>query len=104
VVSADTAAAMLAEAGIPSVKFFPVNGAWAELAAMAQAAARRGIPVFEPTGGLDLSNVQQAAQICLDAGCRVVVPHVYSAVVDKATGMTLARLVVDLVERMHAIL
>lgn len=103
VVSADTAAAMLAEAGIQSVKFFPLNGAWEELAAMARAAARRGILMFEPTGGLDGSNVAQAARICLDAGCQVVVPHVYSAVVDRETGLTEPELVSDLVGRLSTL-
>jgi len=88
VVSAETAAAMLAECGIPAVKFFPLNGAWTELAAMARAAARAGIPIFEPTGGLDAGNAAQAATVCLEAGCQIVIPHVYSAVVDKATGLT----------------
>lgn len=87
-VAAETAAALLAEGGIQSVKFFPLNGAWAELRAMAEAAARQGIPCFEPTGGIDASNLAQAAAVCLEAGCRVVIPHVYSAVVDRATGQT----------------
>ncbi|HYG57291.1 MAG TPA: KDGP aldolase [Symbiobacteriaceae bacterium] len=104
VVSADTAAAMLAEAGIWSVKFFPVNGAWEEMGAMARAAARRGIPMFEPTGGLDASNVAHAARICLDAGCQVVVPHVYSTVVDKVTGQTMAPAVVDVVEKLRVLM
>ncbi len=98
VVSADTAAAMLKDAGVPSVKFFPLNGAWDELEAMAKAAARAGIPVFEPTGGLDASNVAKAARICLEAGCQIVVPHVYSAVVEKATGLTAPGMVCELVD------
>lgn len=103
VVSADTAAAMLVEAGIPSVKFFPLNGAWDELEAMARAAARAGLQMFEPTGGLDASNVARAATICLEAGCPVVVPHVYSAVVDKVSGQTVPELVVELVRILRSL-
>lgn len=98
VVSADTAAALLAEAGIRSVKFFPLNEAWSALDAMARAAVRYGIPMFEPTGGLEAANVARAAQICLEAGCQVVVPHVYSAVVDKESGRTNPNQVAELVE------
>lgn len=98
VVSVHTAAAMLAECGIPSVKFFPLGGAWEELAAMACAAAQAGIPIFEPTGGLDQSNVAHATRICLEAGCSLVMPHVYSAVVEKVTGDTVPEQVVSLVE------
>jgi 2-dehydro-3-deoxy-phosphogluconate aldolase len=104
IVSVDTAAAMLAEAGIPSVKFFPLNGAWGELKSMATAAARAGIPIFEPTGGIDASNLAEAAAICLEAGCPVVIPHVYSAVVDKATGETIPSKVVELVEMLTGLI
>lgn len=102
-VSVETAAALLRDAGIPSVKFFPVNGALDELAAMASAAVAFGIPLMEPTGGIDSSNLAAVTRTCLEAGCRYVVPHVYSAVVDRATGLTVPDRVVELVRILESL-
>lgn len=85
-----TAAAMLAEVGVDSVKFFPIEGdaRLPEVAAMAKAAAEAGIPVFEPTGGITVANVARVVETCLKAGSPVVMPHIYSAIIDKETGRT----------------
>lgn len=89
-VPAETAATMLAEIGVNSVKFFPVGGdsRLEEVRAMAYATARAGIPIFEPTGGVDENNIGALVRTCLEAGCQVVIPHVYTAIVDKKTGLT----------------
>ncbi|MCL4425079.1 MAG: KDGP aldolase [Firmicutes bacterium] len=89
-VQAETAAAMLREVGVSSVKFFPAGGdsRMEEVKAMAQAAAKAGIPIFEPTGGIDEKNIGAVVSACVEAGCQVVVPHVYTAIVDKSTGLT----------------
>lgn len=90
VVSCDAAAAMLAEIGVHSVKFYPVNGLEKldEIKAMAQAAVRYGIPVFEPTGGIDAPTIRSIVQVCLEAGVEHVIPHIYTSIVDKETGLT----------------
>lgn len=89
-VPCETAAAMLAEVGVHSVKFFPIKGdsRLDEVRAMARAAAEAGIPVFEPTGGLKVNNVARVVETVLEAGCEIVIPHVYTAIVDPATGLT----------------
>lgn len=89
-VSCELAAAMIAEIGIPSVKFYPIDGdkRLEEVAAMVKAAAEAGIKVFEPTGGIDLDNVHAIVQTCLDNGAETVIPHLYTSLIDKETGET----------------
>lgn len=89
-VPCETAAAMLAEVGVDSVKFFPIKGdaRLEEVRAMARAAAEAGIPVFEPTGGIKVSNVARVVEAVLEAGCKIVITHIYTAIVDPATGLT----------------
>ena len=43
---------------------------------------------MEPTGGIDLENFEEIMHIILDAGVPKVIPHVYSSIIDKATGDT----------------
>lgn len=89
-VSAEMAAKMLADIGLPSVKFYPIGGLKKlnELKAMVKAAVAEGITVFEPTGGIDMQNVHEIVQICLDAGATTVIPHLYTSLIDSATGRT----------------
>ncbi|WP_188068482.1 KDGP aldolase [Brevibacillus brevis] len=88
--SCDAAAAMLAEIGVHSVKFYPVDGLERlnEIKAMAEAAVRYGIPVFEPTGGIDAASIRPIVEVCLAAGAKQVIPHIYTSIVDKETGLT----------------
>ncbi|MCI1986231.1 MAG: KDGP aldolase family protein, partial [Lactobacillus sp.] len=39
-------------------------------------------------GGIDLANFEEILQIALDAGVKHIIPHVYSSIIDKATGLT----------------
>jgi len=91
-VNCEAAATMLAEVGVDSVKFFPIKGEarLAELSEMARAAAEAGIPAFEPTGGIAVNNVARVVETCLEAGSQVVIPHIYTAIVDPTTGYTRA--------------
>ena len=90
-VEAGAAMALLRDAGLSSVKFYDIGGTsrLEELRAVAEAAARAGIPVLEPTGGLTPENVGEAVRVCLEAGCQRVIPHVYTSIIDKASGRTL---------------
>lgn len=101
-VSVDAAAAMLADIGAPSVKLFPIRGLERldDLRAMARAAVAAGLPILEPTGGIDLDNVRQIVDACVDEGCTHVIPHVYTSIVDPATSRTR----VDDVERLERLL
>jgi 2-dehydro-3-deoxy-phosphogluconate aldolase len=89
-ISCEMAANMLAEIGVDSVKFYPISGdkRLDEVAAMVKAAVNAGIKIFEPTGGIDVENVHQIVQTCLDNGAETVIPHLYTSLVDKETGKT----------------
>lgn len=43
---------------------------------------------FFPMGGIDLDNFEAILQIALDAGVKQIIPHIYSSIIDKATGLT----------------
>ncbi|MED1852819.1 KDGP aldolase [Brevibacillus borstelensis] len=104
-VSCDAAAAMLAEIGVHSVKFYPVGGTEKldEVKMMAKAAVRYGIPVFEPTGGIDEKSIRPIVETCLEQGVKEVIPHVYTSIVDKETGLTRLDQVEDLLAALPAV-
>lgn len=97
------AAALLKEIGIPSVKFYPIGGDQRlnEVAAMVKAAAKAGITMFEPTGGIDARTVEAVVRTCLENGAELVVPHIYTALADEATGLTDPAAVQALLDRLH---
>ncbi|MEK5039609.1 KDGP aldolase [Sporosarcina sp. FSL K6-3457] len=99
-VTCDLAAAMIAEIGIPSVKFYSIEGdeRLDELAVMTQAASKAGIQIIEPTGGITLENVHKIVQTCLENGAGIVIPHLYTSLVDKETGETKPSALKQLVE------
>ncbi|GAA3410142.1 KDGP aldolase [Paenibacillus hodogayensis] len=90
VLSCDAAAALLADIGVHSVKLFPIEGTKRldEVAAMVKAAVARGITMFEPTGGIDTETIAPIVQVCADNGAERIVPHIYTSIVDPATGLT----------------
>ncbi|CAM3269738.1 2-dehydro-3-deoxy-phosphogluconate aldolase [Lactiplantibacillus plajomi] len=85
----ETAIALLKDMGGTSIKFFPMKGLAHEdeYRAVAKACADNDFSL-EPTGGIDLDNFETILQIALDAGVKHVIPHIYSSIIDKATGMT----------------
>lgn len=89
IVPVETAIAMLKDMGGSSVKYFPMGGLKhrAEYEVVAQACARADF-WLEPTGGIDLENFSEILQIALDAGVSKIIPHVYSSIIDKASGDT----------------
>ncbi|WP_066497448.1 2-dehydro-3-deoxy-phosphogluconate aldolase [Abyssisolibacter fermentans] len=90
VVDVDTALSMLKDAGVNSIKFFHMKGTkhLEELKEVAKACVRVGIPLIEPTGGIEVENIYDIVKTCVDAGCDKVIPHVYSSAIDKETGLT----------------
>ena len=88
-VPVETAIALLQDMGGTSFKFFPMGGLKheAEFRAVAKACAAEGFNL-EPTGGIDLDNYEAILQIALDARVKQVIPHIYSSIIDKATGLT----------------
>lgn len=89
VVPIETAIALLKDMGGSSIKFFNMKGLEhiEEYKVVAKACAEHDF-YLEPTGGIDLENFEEIVQIAIDAGVKKVIPHVYSSIIDKATGDT----------------
>lgn len=89
IVPVDSAIALLKDMGGSSVKFFPMGGlaCEAEFRAVAEACAAQDF-WLEPTGGIDLENYEAILSIALEAGVSKIIPHIYSSIIDKASGNT----------------
>ncbi|WP_199153899.1 KDGP aldolase family protein [Chromobacterium sp. ASV23] len=89
VVPVETAIAMLKDMGADSIKYFSMDGLKfrEEYRAVAEACARHDF-WLEPTGGIDLQNYREILQIALDAGVPRIIPHIYSSIIDPASGHT----------------
>lgn len=91
VVQADiaTAIAMVKEVGGNSLKFYPMKGLATkeQYKEVAKICAAENF-ALEPTGGIDLENVEEIVTIALDAGVKKIIPHVYSSIIDQKTGAT----------------
>lgn len=104
VVTLETAIRLLKDMGGSSIKYFPMKGLVhiKEYKALAEACAANGF-YLEPTGGIDLDNVEEIVRIAIDAGVKKVIPHVYSAIIDKDTGNTRPEEVRQLLQLMKKI-
>ncbi len=82
----ETAAAMLKETGVLSIKFFPIQGTEKldEVRLVARIAAKEGL-ILEPTGGITPDNVGDIVKVCLEEGVRWIMPHLYGSLKDKST-------------------
>lgn len=89
IVPLETAIALLKDMGGSSIKYFPMGGLKCreEYKAVAEACARHDF-WLEPTGGIDLENFSEILKIALDAGVSKIIPHIYSSIIDKASGNT----------------
>lgn len=89
-ISAKAAAKLMADIGLSSVKFYPIEGLKKieHVKEMVKAAVSEGITTFEPTGGIGMENVHEIVQACIDCGATTVIPHLYTSLVDKETGNT----------------
>lgn len=58
-----------------------------EFAAVARACAEQDF-WLEPTGGIDLENFEPIMEIALAAGVTKIIPHIYSSIIDSASGNT----------------
>lgn len=85
----ETAIKLLKDMGGSSIKYFPMKGLAhiEEYKAVAEACAKYDF-YLEPTGGIDLENFEEIVQIAVDAGVKKIIPHVYSSIIDSATGDT----------------
>ncbi len=89
IVPVETAIALLKDMGGSSVKYFPMGGLKTrdEFAAVARACAEHDF-WLEPTGGIDLENFEPIMEIALEAGVNKIIPHIYSSIIDSASGNT----------------
>lgn len=92
-VSCEAAVRMMQDMGAHAAKFFPMGGekSLPELYALATTAARHGMTLIEPTGGISLDNFGIILQTCLEAGVPRVMPHVLQLDYRSATGNTRPR-------------
>lgn len=104
-VSCDAAVRMIQDMGAHAAKFFPMGGekSLPELYVLASSAARNGMTLIEPTGGIDLDNFGVILQTCLEAGVPRVMPHVYSSIIDPQTGNTRPEDIVRLMDIIKAL-
>lgn len=103
-VSCEAAAAMLSEVGVRSVKFYPIDGIarLEEVSTMVKAAVQEGITVFEPTGGIDAETLPRIVEKCAECGAEQIIPHIYTSIIDKQTGLTRISDVTMLVDSLAA--
>lgn len=89
IVPVRSAIALVRDMGGNALKYFPMNGLSCEeeLRAVASICAEENF-ALEPTGGIDMDNFEPILRICLEAGVPQVIPHVYSSIIDKASGKT----------------
>jgi len=90
IVPVKAAIALVRDMGGNALKFFPMQGLKLEdeYRAVAEACAEEGF-ALEPTGGIDPDNFEAIVRIALEAGVPQVIPHVYSSIVDPASGDTI---------------
>ncbi|WP_294612800.1 KDGP aldolase family protein [uncultured Gilliamella sp.] len=89
IVPVETAIALLKDMGGSSIKYFPMGGLkhQNEFEYVARCCAENNF-YLEPTRGIDLDNYGAILKIALDAGVKKIIPHIYSSIIDKASGAT----------------
>lgn len=90
VIDVESAVNLMKDLELPSIKFFNIQGTkyLEDLRVLAEACAKFGVPILEPTGGITPENIGTVVKTCLDAGIERVIPHIYSSIVNKETKMT----------------
>lgn len=89
IVPVRSAIGLVRDMGGNALKYFPMGGLEREqeYRAVAQACGEAQF-ALEPTGGIDMDNFADLLRIALEANVPQVIPHVYSSIIDKATGKT----------------
>lgn len=92
---------LIKDMGGSSIKFFPMNGlnTLEEYKAVAQACGEMNFGL-EPTGGITKENFEEILKIALEFNVPKVIPHIYSSIIDKETGLTLIEDVEWLTDKM----
>ncbi|GAE32850.1 4-hydroxy-2-oxoglutarate aldolase [Halalkalibacter hemicellulosilyticusJCM 9152] len=89
VVPIKSAIALIRDMGGNAIKYFPMAGLdhEKEYRHIAQACAEEGF-ALEPTGGIHIGNFERIIQIAVEEGVPIIIPHIYSSIIDKRTGNT----------------
>lgn len=89
IVPIHSAISLIRDMGGNALKYFPMNGLSCEdeYRAVAIACGEAGF-ALEPTGGIDKENFEAILRIALEANVPKVIPHIYSSIIDQATGQT----------------
>ena len=84
-----TVGKMIIEMGANAVKFFNMKNMKSdkELVKVAKMCAKYDL-ILEMTGGLSLNNIEKYVKIAKDANVKKIIPHIYSSIIDKKTGLT----------------
>src|SRR5699024_2826309 len=100
----EPAIALIREMGGAASMFFPLVGLHSEAAyrKIEEGCAAEGMAI-EPTGGIDVHNFEKIVTIALEVGVKQIIPHVYSSIIDKATGETQLRDVEQLYDIMRKV-
>lgn len=104
IVPVKAAIALVRDMGGNALKYFPMQGLKLEeeYRAVAKACAEEDF-ALEPTGGIDKDNFEAIVRIALEAGVRQVIPHVYSSIIDSASGDTIVSDVQELHQTLKAL-
>jgi len=93
------AALILKELHFETIKTqFGPNGldlGWPQSAA--KAACEAGLDLIEPSSKITFENIADVVRACLKGGVSYVMPHIFTALIDKETGATRPEAVADLV-------
>ncbi|HEY60311.1 MAG TPA: KDGP aldolase family protein [Anaerolineae bacterium] len=73
-----------------------VNFNW--LANITRAAKEAGLELVEPSSGITEENINEVINTGLKCGCAFILPHVFSSLIDKSTGLTKPEAVSRMVE------
>ncbi|MDW8545382.1 2-dehydro-3-deoxy-phosphogluconate aldolase [Staphylococcus pseudoxylosus] len=89
IIPIEAAINLIKDMGGSSIKFFPMKGLETveEYKAVAEACGRAEFGL-EPTGGITKDNFEEIVKIALDCKVPKIIPHVYSSIIDKETGLT----------------
>lgn len=89
----DDVMALLHDAQVPSVKLFPLRrpDAVEHVRAVAMAAARAGLGILEPSGGVTPDNLCEILEAAMPSGLTII-PHLYGALAGADGDLDLAKL------------
>lgn len=104
IIPVKAAIALVRDMGGNALKYFPMQGLKLEeeYRAVTKACAEEDF-ALEPTGGIDKDNFEAIVRIALEAGVRQVIPHVYSSIIDSASGDTIVSDVQELHRKLKAL-